>query len=163
MNAQEILKQSLKTTNMVVSSYLGDLSDAELLVRPGPGCHHIAWQLGHLISSNTRILNLVAPGAAPELPAGFDEKHSKESAASDSPKDFLTKAEYETLMKKLDEAIFTSLDQMTEKDFDQPSPESWRTMFPRIGDMMVLLTSHAMMHVGQWVPVRRSLGKPVVI
>jgi len=163
MNAQDLLKQSLQTTNMVVTSYLSDLSDAELLVRPGPGCNHIAWQLGHLIHSNASILDSIRPGAAPKLPEGFGAKHSKDTASSDNPSEFMKKSEYEALMKQVDDAVVAAIGQMSESDLDQPSPEQWRSMFPRVGDVMVLLTNHAMMHVGQWVPVRRKLDKPVVI
>ncbi len=163
MNAREAIKQTLRTTNMVVSSYLSDLTDADLLVRPGQGCNHIAWQLGHLISSNAGILNSVSPGSAPVLPDGFAERHGKDHAESDNASSFHTKAEYESLMGKVDEAIMTALDRMSDADLDQPSPENWRNMFPRVGDVMVLLATHSLMHAGQWVPVRRSLGKPVLI
>ncbi|MCU0709351.1 MAG: DinB family protein [Pirellula sp.] len=90
MDAREALKQTLRTTNMVVSSYLSDLSDADLLVRPGKGCNHIAWQLGHLIHSNASILDAIAPGSAPALPAGFGEQHSKDKAGS--PKIWINQA-----------------------------------------------------------------------
>jgi hypothetical protein len=163
MDAREALKQTLRTTNMVVSSYLRDLSDADLLVRPGKGCNHIAWQLGHLIHSNASILDSIAPGAAPSLPAGFGEQHSKDKAGSDDPAAFLKKSEYESLLAKVDEAVMAAIDKMKPEDLDQPSPESWRSMFPRVGDMVVLLTTHSLMHAGQWVPVRRHLDKPVVI
>ncbi len=163
MDSKDVLKQTLATTNMVVTSYLSDLSDADLMVRPGPGCNHLAWQLGHLIDSNTSILNTIAPGAAPALPVGFTEMHSKENAGKEDCSSFLKKSEYEALYKKLDAAVVAAIDKMTETDLDQPSPENWRSMFPRMGDMMVLLVSHSLMHAGQWVPVRRALGKPVVI
>jgi hypothetical protein len=116
-----------------------------------------------LIQSNASILDSIAPGAAPALPAGFGEKHSKDKAGSDDPAAFLKKSEYESLLAKVDEAVMAAIDKMTPEDLDQPSPESWRNMFPRVGDMVVLLTTHSLMHAGQWVPVRRQLDKPVVI
>ena len=116
MRAQEVLKASLKMTQRVYSSYVSDLTDEELMLRPGPGCNHIAWQLGHLISSNTSILNAVLPGAAPSLPEGFDQKHGKSNSASDDPKDFLTKDQYVELFSKLDEAIFAAIDRLSEAD-----------------------------------------------
>ncbi|MFO0013959.1 MAG: DinB family protein [Planctomycetota bacterium] len=163
MNAREAIKQTLRTTNMVISSYLSDLADTDLLVRPGAGCNHIAWQLGHLISANAGILDSIAPGSAPAMPDGFAQRHGKDQAASDHPANFHTKAEYETLLGQVDEAVMAALDRMSDADLDQPSPEQWKNMFPRVGDVMVLLATHALMHAGQWVPVRRSLGKPVVI
>jgi len=163
MRAQDVLKASLKTTQMVYSSYISDLTDDELMVRPGPGCNHIAWQLGHLISSNTSILNSSLPGSAPSLPEGFDAMHSKATAASDDPKDFLTKVQYEELFAKLDSAILAAIDRLSDQDLEKPSPEYWRGKFPTIGSLAVILVSHTMMHVGQWVPVRRKLQKPVLI
>lgn len=163
MKAQDVLKASLKTTQMIFHSYVNDLTDAELLERPGPGCNHLAWQLGHLISSNSSILNSIAPGAAPTLPSGFDAQHAKAMASSEDNSGFLTKDQYLELFRKLDEAILAAFDRLTEEDLDKPSPENWRGKFPTVGSLAVLLTSHTMMHVGQWVPVRRRLQKPVLI
>ena len=83
MKAQDVLKASLKTTQMIFQSYVSDLTDTELLERPGPGCNSVAWQLGHLISSNTSILNMIAPGAAPTLPTGFDTRWHKVMMSAD--------------------------------------------------------------------------------
>jgi hypothetical protein len=57
----------------LANSYLDDLTDADLLVRPIPGTNHIAWQLGHAIQAEHEMLQGVSPGAMPKLPAGFKE------------------------------------------------------------------------------------------
>jgi hypothetical protein len=36
-------------------------------------------------------------------------------------------------------------------------------MFPTMASMFILTATHPLMHAGQFVPVRRALGKPVVI
>jgi hypothetical protein len=36
-------------------------------------------------------------------------------------------------------------------------------MFPTAGHIYLLIATHGLMHAGQFVPVRRKLGKPVVI
>src|SRR5678816_3939499 len=51
MNAKDAIKYALESTHNMVTMYLGDLSDADLLVRPAPGANHIAWQLGQLIAA----------------------------------------------------------------------------------------------------------------
>lgn len=163
MKAQDIIKTTLATTNMVTRSYLGDLTDSDLLVRPGVGCNHIAWQLGHLLASGNQMLQSVAPSFGIELPEGFAEKHSKATADSNDPSAFYSKDEYIALFDKLDAAIIAAVDQTSEADLDQPAPESLRAWFPTVGNVYVLLATHSLMHAGQWVPVRRSLGKPVVI
>ena len=163
MKAQDILKATHATTNLIFSRYLSDMSDADLLVRPAPGCNHIAWQLGHLLASNSHLLDCVSPESAPKLPAGFEEKYTNETAKSDQASDFLTKAEYEAMFQKLGTAVDATIDQLSEAGLDQPSPETYRSWCPTLGNMMVLVVTHSLMHAGQWVPIRRQLHKPVVM
>src|SRR5262245_1588203 len=121
MNAKDAIKNSLNSNHSVLKMYLGDLSDADLLVRPVPGANHIAWQLGHLITADAKSFLPLIPGAtAVELPAGFAEKHTKETAASDRPTDFYTKAEYLELSDKIRGAMLAGIDKITDADLDRP-------------------------------------------
>jgi len=56
-----------------------------------------------------------------------------------------------------------ALEKTSEADLDAESPEHFRESFPTVGHIYVLIASHGMMHAGQFVPVRRALGKPIVI
>ncbi len=101
--------------------------------------------------------------ASPELPEGFAEKHSKEQTGNDNAADFCTKQEYLDLFEKVHAASKAALASVSETDLDAPAPEKLRKMFPTMGHAWILLATHDMMHAGQFVPVRRQLGKPVVI
>lgn len=163
MNARDAIRAAAQTSTMVLKTYVADLSDADLMLRPGPGCNHLAWQLGHLISSECALLEMVQPGAAAKLPEGFSDKHKKEHAGSDDPAQFCTKQEYLDLMDQVQAATFAALEKVSESDLDQPGPEAFRSMFPTKGHVYLLIATHQLMHAGQFVPVRRKLGKPVVI
>lgn len=163
MNAKDAINATLHLSSTVVSAYISDLSDAELLQRPGQGCNHLAWQLGHLIDSEASLLNLLEPGAGPELPAGFSEKHAKTNSSSDNPADFLSKAEYLALTEKLHSASRALLERFPAERLDEPAPERLQSICPTLGAVFVLIATHPMMHAGQFVPVRRALGKPVLI
>lgn len=163
MNGKDVICETLQLSTFVLKSYVGDLADAELLKRPAPGSNHIAWQLGHLISSECGLLNAIQPGSAPALPAGFAEQHSKENTSSDDPAKFHTKQEYLELMDQVHAAVLKVLEDYPEPDFAKASPEGLRKRFPTIGSLFILIATHPMMHAGQFVPVRRALGKPVVI
>jgi hypothetical protein len=163
MNTKQAITSTMDISLMVLKQYVGDLSDAELLQRPGKGCNHIAWQLGHLISSECGMLESLAPGAAPELPAGFKDKHEKTNAASDNPKDFCTKQQYVELLDKVNAATRSALEKVSDADLDKPAPESFRAWFPTAGQVWILIATHPLMHAGQFVPVRRALNKPIVI
>jgi hypothetical protein len=78
MTGKDAIRTALMGTQQVLSWYISDLSDADLLVRPAPNANHIAWQLGHLINSEKGLVGKNVPGATyPELPAGFADQHSK--------------------------------------------------------------------------------------
>src|SRR5262249_32951937 len=103
MTGKQAITVALNSTQWMMTEYLKDLSDADLLVRPVPGANHIAWQLGHLIHSEGFLVKEVVSNAAyPELPKGFAEKHTKETSKQDSG--FLTKKEYVDLFTKVRQA-----------------------------------------------------------
>ncbi|MFT3880051.1 MAG: DinB family protein [Gemmatales bacterium] len=162
MKPADAFKIALNMTDYILTKYLAEFSDAELLVRPGKDCNHIAWQLGHLIQSEQGIVNQIRPGSGIELPAGFKEAHSKENASCDDAGKFLTKQQYLDLYTKSRKNIKTILADMSDDEFDKPSPKGW-DQFPNVGAMMNLIVNHPMMHVGQFVVVRRLLGKPIVV
>jgi hypothetical protein len=160
MNTKQALKTSIDGANMIWNGYLADLSDADLLVRPLPGANHIAWQLGHCIAAENMMVAGVKADAMPKLPEGFVEKYSKETAANDNPKDFLTKAEYLKLAAQQRAATYALLDTLSDADLDQPSPESMRSYCPTVGSIFSMQGTHWLMHAGQWAIIRRKLGKP---
>lgn len=159
MNAREAIRNSIQSADFVVNSYLGDLSDADLLVRPVPGANHIAWQLGHLVIAEHGLMSEEFPGAMPALPAGFMEKHNNDTASSDDPKAFLTKAEYQRLWAEQRAATLAQLAKISDADLDKPAPEKYRSFLNTVGDLINLQGSHALMHAGQWAIVRRKLGR----
>lgn len=159
MNSREAIKLSLDTSDMIVKMYLGDLEDADLLVRPIPGTNHIAWQLGHLITSENQFINEVAPGSMPALPPGFAERHASANSRLDSASAFLSKAEYLKLYDQQRAATIAALNRLSDADLDKPSPEKFRQYTKNVGDCFSLQGSHFLMHAGQWAIIRRKLGR----
>ncbi len=163
MDAKAAIRATADLSTMVLKMYFEDFDDADLMKRPGPGCNHLAWQLGHLITSECGLLNAVHPDAAPQLPAGFAEKHSKDTVGVDDPSQFATKQEYLDLLDTVRAATFAAIERIDDSELDQPAPEHLRNRFPTTGHIYLLIATHQMMHAGQFVPVRRALGKPIVI
>ena len=52
---------------------------------------------------------------------------------------------------------------LSDEEFQAECPEHFRSICPDICGLAMLIATHPMMHAGQFVPVRRALGKPVVI
>lgn len=158
MDAQTAIRNVLATGEMIGMAYLGDLTDAELMQRPHPKCNHINWQVGHLIVSENGLVG--AAWQMPDLPEGFKEKYSKETAGSDDPSKFATKEELMSVYKEQRAATLEILSKASTADLDQPTGVQYA---PTRGQLISLNGEHWLMHAGQWVIVRRQNDKPVLI
>ena len=161
MNAKDIIKNVAEFSWMLVRSYVDDFTDAELMTRPVPQANHVAWQLGHMIAGTGEML-LMLGHCSPELPDGFAAAHGREADKSDDPKQFATKARYLALADLMKAATLAAIDATPDSALDQPGPEPMREFAPTVASALLVLGSHWLMHAGQFVPVRRKLGKPVL-
>jgi hypothetical protein len=159
MNAKEAIRIPMNTADFMIDSYLSDITPQEMMVRPAPGANHLAWQLGHLISAETRLVEAAVPGSMPPLPDRFAERHTKDTAASDNPSDFLSKDEYLALAKSVRAATLKVLDSQTEADLDKPVAGRLPPWIKRAGDCFATAGGHWVLHAGQWVVLRRHLGR----
>jgi len=163
MTGVDTIRTALQSTQHLVTWFLSDLSDADLLVRAAPGANHIAWQLGHLIVAEGRLASGQLPEAQyPELPAGFARQHGKETQATDPPAGFATRAEYIDLFTKARQATLAALGKLTDADLDRPNTGNMAPFAPTLGALLLLVSNHSLMHAGQFSVVRRKLGKPVL-
>jgi hypothetical protein len=153
------IKNELNLPSFTVQGYLQDLTDEQLFIRPHEKANHIAWQLGHLIASEHNLNNMVCPDSMPALPAGFAEKHSKEASASDDQSAFCTKDEYMSAMAEQRAGTLALLETLSDEDLEKPAPEMIQKFGSTVGAVIAGQSSHWMMHAGQWVIVRRQLGK----
>lgn len=161
MTSKDAIKHTIDFCHQVLTAYISDMSDADLTVRPVPEANHIAWQLGHLITSEHQMMTGLGH-QMPELPAGFAEAYTKETSKSDDPAKFQKKQEYRAEMARQREATLSALQRTDEADLDQPGPEEMREYAPTVGAILNLIGAHELMHAGQFVPVRRKLGKPIL-
>ena len=162
MTAKDVIKNTIDMCHQVLTTYLSDMSDADLMVRSVPEANHTAWQLGHLVSAEHQMMT-EAGYEMPALPDGFAEAYTKETTQSDDPAKFYTKEQYLTYMGQQREATLAALEAAQEADLDKPSPEPMREYAPTIGVVFNIIGIHAMMHAAQFVPVRRKLGKAIMI
>lgn len=163
MNGPAALQSALKATQFLFNTYLEDLSDEDLLVRPVPEANHLAWQIGHLIAAEPHLIRDPYPDAAyPDLPNGFADKHTKDTAGNDDPSAFYSKKEYTDLFNQVREVTIALVGNLSEQDLDRPTPGKMAPFAPTLGDMLVLVSNHTLMHGGQFSVVRRKLGKPIL-
>jgi DinB superfamily len=161
MGPKDVIVKTLDMSELVINKYLGDLSDADLKLVAIEGMHPIALQLGHLITSERRMVEMVAPGVSPSLPAGFDEYHDiKKPPADDSH--FATKDEYLKLWAAQRAATKKALESVSDSDLDDTRDGKLPARLPTVSAVFGMAGVHALNHSGQFVAVRRLLKKPIV-
>jgi hypothetical protein len=161
MSLKNHIRWQIEQNHWITMAYVQDLTDADLLLRPVPGMNHIAWQLGHLIVSTQKMLDgLGQPG--PQLPPGFAENYTKETACSDDPERFAKKEVYLDLSEKAKAASLAALDAIPEGKLDDPGPEAMREYAPTVAAVLAMSGAHWLMHAGQFIAVRRKVGKPAI-
>jgi uncharacterized damage-inducible protein DinB len=163
MGPKDVIRTVAQSNDVVMKTYLQDLSDADLLTRPGPGANHIAWQLGHLINAEEELLKAIPGASLVPLPEGWDKQHGKENAGKDPPVGFRTKAEYMDWYAKVRENTMKFLSTLSDADLDKQTTGRMAKFAPTWGALLVLIANHPMMHAGQIVVLRRKLGKPIMI
>jgi hypothetical protein len=161
MNAKDVIRQVIEGSDMILRVYVSDLDEPDLMVRSVPGTNHIAWQLGHMIGGTAKMIGELGR-AAPQLPPGFVEAHGKQTASCDDPSRFLTKQQYLDLLDRAKAAALAAVDATPEADLEKPGPESMRDYAPTVAAALLILGQHWLMHAGQFVPIRRKLGKPAM-
>jgi DinB family protein len=158
----EFIVATLKRDVEMVKMTLADLSDAEMLVRPVPGANHAAWQVGHLVVAESRLVSAAVPGAVPPPPQGYPDKFNKETAGKDDPTFFPKKAELLENLTKAREATIAWAQNLKPADLDKPIPPPTDRFAPTVGQLLHMLPLHVGMHLGQFQVLRRKLGRPVL-
>ena len=158
MNVNEFFAGNLKPSLDMLKKHVGDMSDADLMMRPTPGANHANWQIGHLVVSENQ-LNTMSGAKMPELPAGFAERYSKETCKIDDPSKFATKADLIAQFERQRAATVAWASTLTQAQLDAAGPMPF---LPTVAHLLNLGAAHIWMHCGQIQVLRRKLGKPIL-
>ena len=165
MDFKTYLVKELKGNVDFVSHTLGDLTDADMFVRPCPGANHAAWQLGHLTASEAGCQQVLAPVHAVTLPAGFTDVFNMKANVNDDAAKFApfnTKAQLIELFTRVRAGTVACVESMSGDQLDAKSPEKYAMWAPPLGLLVSGQIAHTLMHLGQFQVLRRKLGKPVL-
>jgi hypothetical protein len=160
MGPKDAIRNTLDMSDFVIKSYLKDLSDADLRLRPVEGMHPIALQLGHLVVAERMFNEWVNPGSAPALPEGFAEAHDLKKANGDDSR-FLAKEDYLRLLDEQRATTKATLDRVTDAELDDNRGGKLPEFIPNVGAALNMAGLHSLNHSGQFVAVRRMLKKPI--
>jgi hypothetical protein len=162
MTPTELLSDVFTRSTGMVNMTLADFSDAEMMMRPVPGANHATWQIGHLTGAHAGLLNMIGEGLVQGPPAEFAAKFKKDTCTNDDAKFFPKKADLLAEYNKVCTAIAAWIKTLKTADLEKPSTGRMVDMAPTAGHVLSMLTSHNMMHMGQFQVLRRKLGKPIL-
>jgi uncharacterized damage-inducible protein DinB len=160
LGPKDMVKKSISLSDYILKSYVNDLSDPDLKLVPVEGMNPIALQLGHLIASERMFAELIKPGSSPELPAGFAEAHSLKNKQGPDAR-FLSKDEYMKLYEAQRAATMAAIDSVPDSELEDTRGGTLPQFAPTIADILNMVGLHSLNHSGQFVAVRRKLGKPI--
>ena len=158
--AKDVIRSTIETADFLVNTYLADLSDDDMYVSLGGDSNSIAWQLGHLIVSERQSVETLKPGSCPALPERFAESHTKETGWPNAFEKVGLKDDYLKAAAAQRAATLAVLDGLTDEELDAPTGVDYAPTTYLLFNMVGI---HILMHIGQFVALRRKLGKPVVM
>jgi hypothetical protein len=163
MHAKPVIAHTMGMSDFLMNAYIADLTEDEMFLQPVSGMNHIAWQLGHLISAERAFAEMIKPGASPALPAGFDDIHSRTDTKGTTREQFLSKEAYLELYKAQRAATNAIMESASDELLATPTTDSYAQIAPDFGSLLNMIGLHYMMHLGQFVAVRRTANKPIAV
>ena len=135
-----------------------DLSTEQMTAQPGGVINHPTWSLGHLAVVSDYLGKLL--GLESILPEGWGETFKTGGEPSGDAAHYPPMDEILEALREQHARNAAAVKTVDASRFAEPNPiEKRRTRFPTVGDQVVfLMTSHEMDHLGQLAAWRRAMG-----
>ncbi len=161
MTAVDYIKMTLKNSLGWAMGLIQDMKDAPLTQPTSEGGNHPLWILGHIVRSESDLLDgfiFGKPNRYPEYEKLFGMGSTPSTDASQYPS-------MDELLGKFQEiraASLAHLETLTDDDLDKPShaPEEFGASFGTIGAVFAAMSTHVAFHAGQVADARRAAGRP---
>ncbi len=160
MKTTDFIRHCLASSKRWALGLITDMKDAPLTQPTANGGNHPLWILGHLIRSESDLLDgfvLGQPNRFPEWEGVFSMGSAPSTDAGKYPS-------MDELLAKFEEmraATLAHLDTLSDDDLDQPShaPEEFREYFGTVGACYAAMCSHVSFHTGQVAVARKAAGR----
>ncbi len=160
MNSLDYIKMSLENSSGWAMGLINDMRDSPMTQPTPHGGNHPLWVLGHLVHSESNLLDefiLGKPNRFPELADPFALKTTPTTDASQYPS-------MDELLGKFEEirsATVAHLATLSEEDLDKKSraPEEFGAPFATVGGCFSAMCTHVSFHAGQVADARLAAGR----
>ena len=161
MKTTDYIKTSLENGQSWAMGLITDMKDSPLTQPTSNGGNHPLWVLGHLVHSESTLLDsfiLGKPNRFPEFEGVFSLGSTPSTDASKYPT-------FDELLGKFEEIRASSLAHLatlSDEDLDQSShaPEELGPPFATVGACFGAMATHMSFHAGQVADARRAAGRP---
>lgn len=161
--AKNVIQNQLDTGMFLIEKFTADLSDQDYFHAPVASSNHTAWILGHLATSDDRMLSTIT-GKPHRLPKDHHELFRGGAPCDPSPSRYPARKAMDELFRTQRAHVVEALKMADQKSWDEPCPdENMRRFFPTVGSLWGMLGTHQFWHIGQLTVCRQSLRKPHVL
>ncbi len=159
MKATDYIKMALENGQGWTMGLIDDMKDAPLTQPTSKGGNHPLWVLGHIVRSESDLLDgfiLGKPNRFPEL-----ENCSMGIAPTTNADDYPSMDELLGKFEQIRSATLAHLDTLSDDDLDQKShaSEEFGPPFATVGACFAAMATHMAFHTGQVADARKALGR----
>lgn len=161
MNVKTYIRNALAGSQRWAMSLLRDMQDQPLAQPTSNGGNHPLWVLGHLVYSESFLLDECLLGKPNRYPQ-WQELFTPGSQPLLDQGQYPSMPELFGKWEEVRSAVLAHLDSLSDADFDRPSAigNKYGDTFSTVGGCYSALTSHPVYHAGQVADARRAAGKP---
>lgn len=162
MNVIELLVNRLETARGWTCSLLEDIEASEWFHAPAPGLQHVAWQIGHLASSQVTLIHGRCFDKTPSdhIPARFRELFGKGSRPVADPSAYPAPTDIRRVFDRIHSEALELVKSISVDELERPASGDPHPMFITKGQCIAMVAMHESFHAGQIALTRRILGKP---
>ncbi len=162
-NMKDLLLGQLETGEFLFDKFTSDLSDGEYFKLPAPNTNHVAWNVGHIATSEDSMVAAVT-GSEMKLPEDLHKMFGGSSECFEDAAKYPSRGEIDEMRINARANAIEQLKMFDEVKWGDQSPEGWPTdLFPTLGSIWALLPTHQFWHIGQITVCRQTLGKSRVL
>ena len=160
MTPNDLIAGGHRMARQFLHRMVDDLSPAEFRHQPVPGANSAAWVVGHLALTARRTAERLGATDLPAVPPGLADRLTTTKQPAGEQADLGDPAELLRLFDACTDKLIEGARGLPADALDGPTTIPLST---NVGEGLVFLALHVMMHAGQLSTVRRSLGKPPVV
>jgi uncharacterized damage-inducible protein DinB len=160
MQAKEMIRFALATSNGAVLSAIDKMSDAPTTFPTSNGGCHPLWVLGHLTVVEGMIPEVLFGEANPV--AQWEKLFGQDTEAVGNASVYPSFAEVRSKYLELRDRNLRLLDSLTEEDLDRPTkapPKGLEHEFATFGQSLLVLALHQTMHRSHVTDALRAAGR----